>query len=705
MDSNIINLLNNVALSYRSMFAEIQKSTNIKERVDNRTTHINNLKSIYGHPNGDIRRLAPSIINPVLALFETAQENDTKLLVAQTTQTILQNFKDGLTKAVDDISKITKKDEQQNKYYELSKNIRNQINSIPEPLKTDTNKIANPILEPVEDMVVATFKDHITTELNKAKTMDNDKKQKFTIDLIKNMTAAITIIHEPLKTKAKAISDKFIEEINAMNVASQEDSADSNAKNTALEQTRNEATTKASALAKAMQVEYDKFMTAIGLKTGEVNAASKYINEAQTTVKSLIAQANSSIETLKGSITEITNSVSQSNASLATLQSYITTVASNVTKSTQSLQEASDAARAAERYKSEAEIYKNQAQRFKDLTNKELEIAREINIDISNEFVQAKHLMDNTSKALQGANSTAQSEKIIQVIRPETKGAQGFANINEGFEDYSTYTPEELRRYALVQTYVGRENTARTRMLQASELLAQKDSVANNIIMDYMYANEKGTTVNTIMDRITQLNNDKKRKLEINTYYNKAREQYIRILIVIVIACIIIVPLVIANKNNSISHLTFMILTVTIIFLTVIFIFINFADIYSRDDLDFDKINIPYDRTATHLEKDGSIIRKKNPLTSLTLTCIGQDCCDGSMVYDYAKNKCIATENFGGMFEKMNAIHNTQSVVYPNEGFINNSNFKNNMFQTSFGCSSVDKFMTDECVRPVEAVL
>ena len=825
-------ILNNIAVAYRNKYAEIQSMSDIKARVDARQPQITALKGIFNNPNNAIRMLAPRIINPVIQDYETQQAADLKLLVAQTIQTIIQKFKVDLIKAVDDISKITNKDEQQNRNYELSKGVRNHINTISDAsTKTEIYKVANPILEPVEDQVVATFKDHITTELNKAKTMDNDKKQKFTIDLIKNMTAAITIIHEPLKTKAKAISDKFIEEINAMNVASQEDSAlqkikddltkavadiskiksnderlnksfelssgvrnhinalpepnktkiynianpilepledklveglkerilptlkeieamqdenakqrqrtlfiseinnnianaheplqskakamfdqivgDSNAKNNALEQTRNEATTKASALAKAMQVEYDKFMTAIGLKTGEVDAASKYINEAQTTIKSLIAQANSSIETLKGRISEITNSVSQSNASLATLQSYITTVANNVTKSTQSLAEASDAARAAEKYKSEAEIYKNQAQRFKDLTNKELEIAREINIDISNEFVQAKHLMDNTSKALQGANSTAQSEKIIQVIRPETKGVQGFANINEGFEDYSTYTPEELRRYALVQTYVGRENTSRTRMLQASELLAQKDSVANNIIMDYMYANEKGTTVNTIMDRITQLNNDKKRKLEINTYYNKAREQYIRILIVIVIACIIIVPLVIANKNNSISHLTFMILTVTIIFLTIIFIFINFADIYSRDDLDFDKINIPYDRTATHLEKDGSIIRKKNPLTSLTLTCIGQDCCDGSMVYDYAKNKCIATENFGGMFEKMNAIHNTQSVVFPanREGFINNSNFKNNMFQTSFGCSSVDKFMTDECVRPVEAVL
>ena len=545
------------------------------------------------------------------------------------------------------------------------------------------------------------------------------------------MNNLIMGLHEPLKSKAKAMADPILRDLNAKNAGPAPARAPAKpapapakpapaparapAKPALLiNQTSNIAATTAAALAKAMQVEYDKFKSAIGLKTNEVNASSKYINDTQSTIKSLVSQANSSIDSLKLKVSEISTNVSQSNASLATLRTYITTVADNVTKSTQSLREASSAARAAEQYKREAEIYKSQASQFKDLTNQELKIARRINVDISNELVQAKFLMDGTAKALRGANSTNQHENIIEVIRPEKtrpiiKGTQGFANIseniNEGFEDYSTYTPEELRRYALVQTYIGRENTARTRMLQASELLAQKETVANNIVMDYMYANEKGTTVNTIMDRITQLNNDKKRKLEINTYYNKAREQYIRILMVIVIACIIIVPLVIANNNNSISHLTFMVLTVTIIFFTIIFIFYNFADIYSRDDMDFDKIKIPYDRTATLLEKDGSIIRKKNPLTSLTLTCIGQDCCDGSMVYDYARNKCIATENFGNMFEKFNAINNTSSIVYPNEGFINSSNFKNNMFQTSFGCSSIDKFMTDECRRPVEAVL
>jgi len=711
------------ASKYRALNEELKRVNDVNSRIVTRGNYIRELMNLTNSTNANIRSLAPTVIFPVIQLFETQQANDNKLLAGaapkQSQEDIeVQTIKTSITNAANEISKITNKDDQANKYFELSQNVRNSITNEREPKKTKVLNIANPILIPIEDKLIAYLKDLILGNIKEIEAMqdENYKKQERT-KFISQMSNIITGLHEPLKSKAKAMFDPILKDLNANNAgpakpapAPAQAPAPPPKAVQAVDQTSNIAATTAATLAKAMQVEYDKFMSAIGLKTNEVNASSKYINDTQSTIKSLVSQATSSIDSLKLKLSEISTNVSQSNASLATLRTYIATVADNVTKSTKSLQEASSAARAAEKYKREAEIYKNQASQFKDLTNQELIIARRINVDISNELVQAKNLMDGTAKALRGANSTNQHEKIIQVIRPPTKtpttkGAQGFANINEGFEDYTTYTPEELRRYALVQTYIGRENSARTRMLQASELLAQKETVANNIVMDYMYANEKGTTVSSIMDRITQLNNDKKRKLEINTYYNKAREQYIRILMVIVIACIIIVPLVIANNNNSISHLTFMILTVTIIFFTIIFIFYNFADIYMRDDVDFDKINIPYDRTATHLERDGSIIRKKNPLTSLTLTCIGQDCCDGSMVYDYAKNKCIATENFGNMFEQFNAMNNVQSIVYPNEGFINNSNFKNNMMQTSFGCSSIDQFMTDECRRPVEAVL
>ena len=252
------------------------------------------------------------------------------------------------------------------------------------------------------------------------------------------------------------------------------------------------------------------------------------------------------------------------------------------------------------------------------------------------------------------------------------------------------------------QIYANSENSKKTRLLQASELLTQKDTIASNIIMDYLYKNEKGTNVHKIYDRIDQLNDDKARKIEINTYYNKAYKEYINILKVIILVCIIIVPIIIANKNNMIPNSVTMFLVVAIIFLTVIFIFYKFSDIYMRDNKNFDKLRIPYDREAALLEKQGTITKKKNPLTSLTLTCIGQDCCDGSMVYDFAKNKCILSENFGGYFESMNNFNGGKtSYVEALDGTINesfvNCNIKQNLVANSLKCSEQNKFYSNEC--------
>ena len=75
-----------------------------------------------------------------------------------------------------------------------------------------------------------------------------------------------------------------------------------------------------------------------------------------------------------------------------------------------------------------------------------------------------------------------------------------------------------------------------------------------------------------------------------------------------------------------------------------------------RDKNDFDKINITQDREALKLEKANQLTRKPGVLSSLTLTCIGQECCDEGMTYDSLNRKCI--ENFGNYFENMNNIQN-----------------------------------------------
>jgi uncharacterized membrane protein (DUF485 family) len=488
----------------------------------------------------------------------------------------------------------------------------------------------------------------------------------------------------------------------------------------------------------------DSFTQALAAKkkqfddsSSKLNSITNLYNTVETALKTklpeLISQVTRNIKTTEDSNKSANSEIASIRSKNLEISRNASTTAGHLATAQKAASDALISQRAADTHRINAKGYELDASRhattaadYKQQTLNELEQARATNDLIYEEYKLAYQLVNNAAEDIFAANGTLPSKWIVNkrleiprtqiqrdasgriIIQRDDSGRivtpkENFINFYEGLEN-NDYSPDELRLFAIAKSAHDQENHSRRRLLQVSELLAQKDSVANNIIMDYIYKNEKGTNVSTIMDKVEQHNNDKKRKLEITTYYNKSREQYINVLKVIVLACIIIVPLVIANKKNMISNSIFMFIIVAIILFTIIFIFSTMVDIYKRDNMDFDKYNVPYDRQALILEKEGSIIKKKNPLTSLTLTCIGQDCCDGSMVYDKAKNKCIATENFGNIFDSFNLMNsNKQSIVYPStEYFNNNCNLKNTMIQSSLACSSVDKFITNECSNSLQ---
>ena len=202
-----------------------------------------------------------------------------------------------------------------------------------------------------------------------------------------------------------------------------------------------------------------------------------------------------------------------------------------------------------------------------------------------------------------------------------------------------------------------------------SEFLIKKDNLFTNVLSDFMINNdhEQESTIKNVYDNINQSNQNKLRHIEIINYNDKVNKEYLNIIMVVIFVCIIIVPIAIANKNNLLPNSVTLVCLVIVLFLASAYILYKVVDIYMRDNIDFDKMRIPYDRNAAQLEKEGKLIRKKNPLTSLTLTCIGQDCCDGSMVYDYAKNKCLMTENFNNFFDgaKIEGHTNHNHLVEP----------------------------------------
>ena len=476
-----------------------------------------------------------------------------------------------------------------------------------------------------------------------------------------------------------------------------------------------QATTKLSSFNSSV----DAYTRDLNSKKTEYQNSSSIMERANAVYRELKTSADRIAGLINTSTTNITNTNNTHSLAKNELESIrknnleagdnIAITKGYLETSNKASQDAILAKNAAQQHRDTAKVYSltalthlEKAEEYKNLTQKELKTAIDTNKLIDNEYKKAQCLLKNTASTIQIAGGSAVADIALDASGSCSieYSKSGFTNLYEGLEN-NDYSSDELRLFAIAKSAEDRQNMTQNRLLQVSELLAQKDTIANNIIMDYMYKNEQGTNISTIMDKVSQLNNDKKRKLEITTYYNKSREQYINILKVIVIACIIIVPLVIANKNNMISNTLFMFITVTIILFTIIFTFSSFADIYKRDNMDFDKYNVPYDREAAMLEKDGTIVRKRNPLTSLTLTCIGQDCCDGSMVYDYAKNKCIATENFGNIFETLASMNNTQSIVYPNstENFNNNFTNKNTLINGSLSCSSLNKFIINECLN------
>jgi len=180
-----------------------------------------------------------------------------------------------------------------------------------------------------------------------------------------------------------------------------------------------------------------------------------------------------------------------------------------------------------------------------------------------------------------------------------------------------------------------------------SEFVIKKDNIFSNVLTDYMINNAKEDNVERVYNEINQKNSDKMRNIEINTYYDKAYKEYINILKIIILACIILVPIVIANKNNLLPDSITNILVLTIITLTIIYIIYKFYDISMRDNRDFDKIRIPYDREAVAMQDSGTLTKKSNLFS--TITCIGEDCCptpSSGMVYDPVKNKCVLKEKF-----------------------------------------------------------
>jgi len=397
------------------------------------------------------------------------------------------------------------------------------------------------------------------------------------------------------------------------------------------------------------------------------DSSVKTIEDGLAKIKSYTDQALGLITTAQGTNTQATTKLAAIDASTAKANK-------NISDTSAKLGEATLSAQNAKSYETNS------------LNSKSIAKQAEVNATASSNNAKtaeqtAQESLNSILSVLDRANNA--EKELKKTLYAAGLGAEPMTNLKEGFIYTSTSTgnPEY-----------------NSQLLQLSEILTQKDNVANNILMDYIYKNEKGTNIELVMEDALQINNDKKRGIEINTYYNKVYTEYINILKVIILSCIIIVPIIIANKNKIIPDIVSMFLTVVIIFLTIIYIFYKVADINMRDKNDFDKIDITQDREALLLAKSNQITNKRNPLTSLNLTCVGQDCCDEGTIYNNTIKRCMVStstaESFGNFFDNMNLVQSLLPTVvqpYSAETFAND-NKTDKIKQTTLGLSGANDF-------------
>ena len=323
----------------------------------------------------------------------------------------------------------------------------------------------------------------------------------------------------------------------------------------------------------------------------------------------------------------------------------------------------------------------------------------QITINIEHIKSKKKILIDLNSKGAEFVNNYTEGQNAIDE-RIKATQIQGFSNLDnnlfssymlnmrEGFIEGNTTITSTINDAINLSTEESREytgallndlTTLKSRQIDDAigEFVIKKDNLFSNVLTDYMLNDDKQNTVDDVYEKINQQNTDKMRKIEINTYYNKAYKEYINILQIIIFACAILVPIVIANKNSMLPNTITNILVMSIILFTIVYIIIKFVDIYMRDNIDFDKIKIPYDREATILQREGTIKRKNNVLSSFGVACIGADCCpetSGVLIYDATLNRCVANETFTDYFDK------------PIGGYLDNT-FNN------YNSTSVDRFV------------
>ena len=136
------------------------------------------------------------------------------------------------------------------------------------------------------------------------------------------------------------------------------------------------------------------------------------------------------------------------------------------------------------------------------------------------------------------------------------------------------------------------------------------------------------------IDYLDTANTQQQRLINMNRSYSKRYEHFNKITYSIILATLIIIALIYEQKLlGFIPEWINTILYVIIIAVCGIYIMFTMADVYSRQDMDFDKIKQKAPIGANG-NSGNSGSNNNNEYDVTPSTCVGEECCDGDFNFE-----------------------------------------------------------------------
>jgi len=137
---------------------------------------------------------------------------------------------------------------------------------------------------------------------------------------------------------------------------------------------------------------------------------------------------------------------------------------------------------------------------------------------------------------------------------------------------------------------------------------------------------------------------NKLRLVEINEYYGLRYQDHTKIMQILIVICVLLLICSVLHNRGLLPNNLFRALVFIIIFIGGIFLVRQLYHTLKRDNMNYQEYNWNFDpRSAPTVDTSSS---GTDPWGSgLSLTCIGQQCCDTGYIYDPDANKCLLSSS------------------------------------------------------------